>query len=135
MKKLKDYYILRFIFFGGINTLIGASVMFILFNVFNVSYWIASACDCITGGIVGFILNRKFTFSSKNPAKKEIIPYILGIASCYFIAYNIAKPVCFLIFYNLEDKLRGNLALFFGMGIYSLLNFFVQKYLVFKKKD
>ena len=56
---------LRFLLVGVVNTLIGAGLMFLLYNVANCSYWLSSAVNYVVGGIVSFFLNKYFTFENK----------------------------------------------------------------------
>ena len=54
MRKLLDKTVLRFLLVGVVNTLIGAGLMFLLYNVANCSYWLSSAVNYVVGGIVSF---------------------------------------------------------------------------------
>ena len=65
MKKFFDPSMLRFLLVGVVNTLVGAGIMFLLYNLAGCSYWLSSAANYIVGGIVSFCLNKYFTFQSK----------------------------------------------------------------------
>ena len=65
MNKLLDRTMLRFLLVGVVYTLIGAGIMFLLYNVANCSYWLSSAANYVVGGIVSFFLNKYFTFENK----------------------------------------------------------------------
>lgn len=45
--KLIDKTTFKFILVGMINTLVGTTVMFVLYNLFNANYWFASAMNYI----------------------------------------------------------------------------------------
>lgn len=47
-----DFTTIKFIIVGIINTVVGTSVMFVLYNVFSVGYWMSSAANYIIGSIV-----------------------------------------------------------------------------------
>ena len=49
-KKLIDKSIPRFLMVGVLNTLVGAGVMFLLFNLAGWAYWTASAANYVVGG-------------------------------------------------------------------------------------
>lgn len=126
-----DEKLLKFILVGIINTIIGAGVMFIMFNVFNFTYWTSSACNYIVGGIVSFFLNKFFTFKNNKKSVAQVIFFILNLAVCYFIAYVLAKYMVYKIFNNFADKIKGNIAMFVGMCLYTVLNYIGQRLFVF----
>ena len=64
--KLIDIKLGKFLIVGVVNTLIGAGLMFVLYNLAHWSYWVSSACNYIAGGIVSFFLNKYFTFKNKD---------------------------------------------------------------------
>ena len=48
MKKFFDPSMLRFLLVGVVNTLVGAGIMFLLYNLAGCSYWLSSAANYIT---------------------------------------------------------------------------------------
>ena len=52
--KLIDNTIPKFLLTGVINTLVGALVMFLLYNLAGCSYWLSSAANYLVGGTVTF---------------------------------------------------------------------------------
>ena len=82
MQFLKIFYdktFLKFIIVGVINTIVGAGVMFALYNIFHFSYWVSSIMNYVTGSIVSFFLNKYFTFKSSSFSFKEVIYFIINI--------------------------------------------------------
>jgi putative flippase GtrA len=114
---------IKFCLVGLANTAFGAAVMFLLYNLAGCSYWFSSAANYVLGSILSFFLNKYFTFNAKHWSVKMVIFFILNIAICYFLAFKIAE----IIF------TQGNLALFFGMCLFTLMNYFGQKLIVFSK--
>lgn len=114
---------IKFCLVGVANTAFGATVMFLLYNLTSCSYWVSSAISYVLGSILSFFLNKYFTFKARHWSIKMVAFFILNIAFCYFAAFKIAE----IIFEH------GNLALFFGMCLYTLMNYFGQKFVVFKK--
>ena len=47
---------LRFLLVGVVNTLVGAGIMFLLYNLAGCSYWLSSAANYIVGGVVSYFL-------------------------------------------------------------------------------
>ncbi len=54
----------RFLLVGVVNTLVGAAIMFGLYNLAGCSYWVSSATNYVLTSILSFFLNRSFTFQS-----------------------------------------------------------------------
>ncbi len=130
-----DKKLLKFLLVGVINTIVGCGIMFLLYNVLGASYWISSACNYIAGGIVSYFLNKYFTFQNKEKSFKQILIFILNLALCYFLAYFCAKKSIYYLFANLSEKQRGNIALFTGMCLYTILNYLGQRFLVFNENN
>ena len=132
MKKIVDKTMYRFIIVGVINTLVGAGVMFLLYNLCGAGYWFASAANYIVGSIVSYFLNKYYTFSSRGRSWKEMLRFALNIAICYFIAYGVAKPLMYSIFSGMSRTFRDNIAMFTGMCIFVVLNYLGQRFVVFR---
>lgn len=125
----------KFLLVGLINTLVGAGIMFILYNFAHFGYWLSSACNYIFGGLVSFFLNKYFTFRNHENSLTQIVLFILVLVISYVVAYLLAKQTIFhlLSFYN--EKLRGNVSLFLGMCLYTILNYLGQRLIVFAEKE
>ena len=131
MKKL-NYQLVKFIFVGIINTLFGMAVMFGLYNFFHCSYFFSTAMNYILGSILSFFLNKYFTFQNKNKSVKQVLIFICNIVVCYALAYGIAKPFVNFILDSFSNNIKDNVSMFVGMVLFTFLNYFGQKYLVFK---
>jgi putative flippase GtrA len=129
-----DRTFFKFIIVGIVNTVIGSGLMFILYNLFDVAYWLSSAANYVVGSIVSFFLNKYFTFTVKEWNLFMVISFIANIAISYFIAYGLAKP---LMNYLLRDNalaVRENAALFTGMCLFTAVNYIGQRFVVFRRR-
>lgn len=133
-KKFFDITMLKFILVGVANTLVGTAVMFIFYNVFHFDYWISSASNYIVGSILSYFLNKYFTFKKQNQSVKEIVLFIINITLCYLIAYSAAQPLVKLIFSGIDATLADNLSMLAGMGLFIILNYIGQRFIVFGDK-
>lgn len=126
----------RFIMVGIMNTLIGMAAMFIAYNVFHLGYWLSSAMDYIIGSIFSYFANKHFTFKAEKKSAGEIVRFAINIVGCYFAAYSIAKPVVVSALEKTEwsVSVMEQISMLFGMCIFVVLNYFGQKYFVFRKK-
>lgn len=134
IRKYIDITTIKFLIVGVINTIVGTGVMFILYNIFAVSYWISSASNYVVGSIVSYFLNKYFTFQSKEKSWKQIGRFVLNITICYLLAYGMAKPMVSLVLSDFSEKIQGNVSMLFGMGFFVVLNYLGQRMFVFKKK-
>jgi putative flippase GtrA len=129
-----DKTFFRFIIVGIINTIIGSGLMFVLYNLFDVTYWLSSAANYIVGSIVSFFLNKYFTFSVKEWNLFMVIAFILNIVVSYFVAYGLAKPFMNYLLRNSPLAVRENAALLAGMCLFTGINYIGQRTLVFKSR-
>ncbi len=132
IKIFYDKTFLKFIIVGIINTIVGAGVMFSLYNIFHCSYWVSSVMNYVVGSIVSFFLNKYFTFKSKFFSFKEVLYFTVNIAVCFFIAYGLAKPFAMYLLNGYSLSVQENTAMFIGMVIFTGLNYLSQRFIVFK---
>ncbi|MFC0271385.1 GtrA family protein [Metabacillus herbersteinensis] len=124
-----------FLVVGIVNTLIGLFTVFLLMNVFGCSYWISTLVGIVVGGLVSFFLNRLVTFHSKAAIHKVFFSFILLICFCYICSFSSGELIASLIYSHiyyigLDEK---NLAVIVGSGIYTILNYLGQKYIIFPR--
>ena len=132
MKKILDPTVFKFLLVGVINTLVGGGVMFLLYNLAGCSYWVSSAANYVAGGIVSFFLNKYFTFQNKERSWGQVAKFILTIGICYLIAYGGAKPLVAWLLAGQSAKVQENVAMLVGMGLYTVLNYFGQRFFAFR---
>lgn len=131
--KCFDITTIKFILVGIVNTIVGTGVMFFLYNFCSVNYWIASASNYIVGSIVSYFLNKYFTFKNTERSIRQIVKFIINISVCYFIAYGVARPVVATLLPGAREKAGGNIAMLVGMSLFVILNYFGQRFYVFRK--
>jgi putative flippase GtrA len=124
-----------FAIIGVINTIVGLSVMLGLYNLLNTGYWLSSAISYVVGSIVSYILNKKYTFRHTGNTVGTLIKFALNIAVCYVLAYSLAKPFVILVLSSFDWDVRivEQIAMIFGMCIFTGLNFIGQKFFAFRK--
>jgi putative flippase GtrA len=127
-----DITLLKFLAVGGINTLVGTSLMLVLFNFAGLGYWAASAVNYFLTSVLSFFLNKYFTFKIKRNTPKTALFFALNIVVCYILAYGIARPLVYRILSQHGRKLRDNAALLAGTCLFTALNYLGQRFIVFK---
>lgn len=123
---------IKFLMVGVINTLVGTGVMFLLYNVFSASYWVSSAANYIVGSVVSYFLNKYFTFQNKEKSMVQVLKFVVNISICYLIAYGGAKPLVRYLLSSSNEKVQDNISMLIGMGLFVVLNYFGQRFIVFK---
>ena len=134
MAKLIDKTTLRFILVGVINTLVGTSIMFLMYNLLHASYWLSSAANYIVGSVVSYFLNKYFTFKNTEKSLGQILKFALNIALCYLLAYGIAKPLVAYVLSPFSVTIKENAAMLAGMCLFVGFNYIGQRFVVFKNK-
>jgi putative flippase GtrA len=125
-----------FIVVGVINTLVGLTLMLLFYNKLHTGYWLSSAIAYVLASFVSYLLNRKYTFRYTGSTVTSILKFALNIAVCYVIAYTAAKPLVIyaLSSFDMEIRIVEQIAMVFGMCVFTGLNFLGQKFFAFRKK-
>lgn len=135
MKKFFDPSMLRFLLVGVVNTLVGAGIMFLLYNLAGCSYWLSSAANYIVGGVVSYFLNKYYTFKNTERSWKQVLRFALNVAVCWLLAYGIAKPLALRLLAGFDEKLQTNAAMLAGLCLYTALNYIGQRFFAFRAKE
>ena len=135
MKKFFHPSMLRFLLVGVVNTLVGAGIMFLLYNLAGCSYWLSSAANYIVGGVVSYFLNKYYTFKNTERSWKQVLRFALNVAVCWLLAYGIAKPLALRLLAGFDEKLQTNAAMLAGLCLYTALNYLGQRFFAFRAKE
>lgn len=126
-----DASVPKFILVGVVNTLFGTTLMFVLYNVFHVSYWWSSAANYFFGSILSYFLNKHFTFKYKGDMTGSALRFTLNILVCYLLAYGIAKPLMLWILSGSSKSVQENVAMLVGMVLFTTFNYLGQRFFAF----
>lgn len=118
---------------GVLNTLLGLVLIELFYNVLHWNYWGSSITSYVIGSIYSFFANKKLTFRVEGNTKRTALRFALNTVVCYGIAYGVAKPLVKVILADMSQKIVENIALLVGMGLFIVLNFFGQKFFVFRE--
>lgn len=132
----KYYQFIRFLIVGIINTIVGLSTIFMLFNLLSINYWSSTLIGNIVGGVCSYFLNKRFTFKSSQPVRRSIFKFIFVNMLAYLLAYSIGY---FMIEFSKyagigqPSKAIDNLSILLSSGLFTLLNYFGHKYITFRE--
>ena len=134
--ELFDAKMLKFLFVGVLNTLLGAAIMFGLYNLAGFGYWSSSSVSYIAASVFSFFVNRSFTFGDKSSLGLPALKFAANIAACYLIAFGLAKPLILLLLssMNLPQNVTDNATMFVGMAMFTGFNYVGQRYFVFRRR-
>lgn len=118
---------------GLLNTLLGIVLIEIFYNLCGWNYWVSSITSYVIGSIYSFFANKKLTFHVQGKTKITAIRFAINTIICYGIAYGLAKPLVKAILTDMSQRVVENVALLIGMGLFVIMNFFGQKFFVFKE--
>lgn len=132
--KFLDASIPKFLLVGVGNTLLSAVLMFLLEDL---GYWPSTAIAYVAGAVMSFFLNRKFTFQSRETLGRSAVKFALNVAVCYILAYSIAQPLGGMVLgaMGFTDVWLERLTKIGGMGLYTILNYFGQRFFAFQKRS
>lgn len=135
LAKFFDAAFLRFLLVGVVNTLVGTGVMYGLYNLAHCGYWFSSAMNYVVGSVVSYFLNKYFTFRRSGRDAKDVLRFVLNIAVCYAVAYGAAQPLARALLAGASETVRDNVAMAFGMCLFTGLNYLGQRLFVFRADD
>ena len=132
MRRLIDGSIPKFLLVGVGNTLLSMVLMFLLEGL---GYWPSTAIAYVAGAVMSFFLNRRFTFHSEETLGRSAVKFALNVAVCYVAAYALAQPAAGWVLgrTGLSPLWQERLTKLGGMGLYTVLNYFGQRFFAFRR--
>ena len=133
MKKWIDASVWRFLLVGVGNTLLSLVLMFLLEGL---GYWPSTAIAYVAGAVMSFFLNRSFTFHSDERFWPSAVKFAVNVAVCYLIAYSLAQPIAAWVLggTGIPPIWQERLAKLGGMALYTVLNYFGQRFFAFRRR-
>ncbi len=150
-EKQKEFLmeVIHFGMVGVINTLMGWAIMAVLYNLIHMNYWLSSGISYFIGSVFSYHANSKVTFKVEEKDKGLPWRFAVNIIVCYLIAFSLAQPLVEKVLSSYFSEAVGivastlsvevvvimdNVAMILGMGFFIIMNFFGQKFFVFRKK-
>lgn len=134
LRSIFDEKLLKFLLVGILNTLVGNGLGFLLLNCTPMGYWASSAISYVLASIMSYFLNRYFTFKFQEKGIRPALRFALNIAVCYLLAYGLAQPLAEAILSGYSKNVRENVAMLFGMGLFTILNYLGQRFFAFRER-
>lgn len=133
--KYKDFImeVIHFGLVGVINTLMGWVIMAVLYNLVHMNYWLSSGISYFIGSVFSYHANSRVTFKVENRDAGLPWRFAINIIVCYLIAFSVAQPLMEKVLAAQPRVIVDNVAMFLGMCMFIVMNFFGQKIFVFRK--
>jgi len=129
-----DRILLKYIIVGCVNTIVGAGLMFVLYNVFGLGYWVSSAANYTAGSVLSFFLNKYWTFNVREWSVFMVIAFVVNIVISYILAYKLARTVINFVLSDQSAAVQDNIAFAAGICFFTGLNYIGQRFVIFSKK-
>lgn len=132
MRNNKHTFI-KFLSVGLINTLVGLSIMYASLLLLHFSYWTSTFIGNVIGACVSYLLNKRFTFQSNARLVGSSFRFAIVMLVSYILAYKFGLVLVERIVndFHFYASFKEEIAVLFGSGFYTILNYFGQKYVVF----
>lgn len=128
MIKKISFEFIKFCIVGVIATLVNYGFFYLFLNQLKVHYLLSSSFGFICGLIVGYPLNKYWTFSSKEKAVSHAAPYLA------IYLFSLILSLFFLKIAVDYFKLLPEIANVLVIGLTTCTNFIGTKFFVFKAK-
>jgi len=123
--RIKKKELIRFLFGGG-SAVVVDFLCYKGLMLAGLDRSLSKAISFVCGAVVGFIINKRWTFESKAFSYGEIIRYII----LYACTAMINAAVNHIVLMVIPVEILGFLC---ATGVSTVLNFLGQKYFVFRK--
>ena len=138
MKKfltLFDIKMWKFLLVGGLNTLVGEGLSYLLIFLTDLNLWWATAIPTVLASVMSYFLNKYFTFKNTEKGWKPVFRFALNIAVCYLLAYGIAIPLMQLMLSGMEETMAKVIAKTLGACLFVGFNYLGQRFFAFREKQ
>lgn len=128
-----------FLLIGLFNTLFAMLITYSIYNLLHLGYYLSSFTGTFSAAVLGFFLNRRFTFSSDCKIFVSIVKFFTVIFLSYLIAFTLTHKLFLYVFsilnLDLSISVIEQIAILFAQIIFTLLNFTGQKLWTFKIRE
>ncbi|MGZ8248609.1 GtrA family protein, partial [Methylomagnum sp.] len=118
--------LIKFLLVGTLNTLVGLGAIYFAMYFLSLDNITANAFGYIIGILLGFALNKRWTFANRDGITATLIRYFIVIAVAYAVNLTVVLST------HLYLELNQYLAQATGIIPYTIIAFFGSRYYAFK---
>lgn len=121
-------HFIRFLIVGGISTGVNYAVFFVLLDGLGMRYQLASVCGFLSGVLVGFPLNKAWTYRDSSKMTATVIYSYIAVYLASLLI-NIAAITMLVDLMHIEPRIANLVTII----ITTMTNFLGTKFWVFRK--
>ena len=121
-------HFIRFLIVGGISTGVNYAVFFVLLDDLGIRYQLASTCGFLSGVLVGFPLNKAWTYQDSSKMTATVLYSYIAVYLASLVI-NIAAITVLVGVMHLEPLIANIVTIL----ITTMTNFLGTKFWVFRK--
>ncbi|MFC4124122.1 GtrA family protein [Nocardia rhizosphaerae] len=122
--------IVRFTLTGGFSAIVDFGLLTVLSNLLGVPEILSKVISFVAGTTTAYLINRRWTFKAE-PSRARFI----AVIALYAVTFAVQVGIYALMFYALADQWwRQPLAFVVAQGTATVINFVVQRAVIFKIK-
>lgn len=129
---------IRFLMIGVFNTIVGLSITYGTLHLLSFSYWGSTFTGNSVGAVVSYTLNKRITFDHRGKVPRTFLLFVLVILVCYVTSYYVGLKAVQLAVTQLphmSEKVAKDVAVMISTGLYTIINYFGQKLIVFRETE
>jgi putative flippase GtrA len=126
LNKIEKWF--RFVVSGGLAALSNLVLFYVFLNIFHIWYLVASIASFLLSVVVGFYLQKYFTFKENRGGNKRKQMMMFLVVSLINLVINVLLMLFFVEILSLDQMLSK----IFTLAILACWNYFVYQKFVFK---
>jgi putative flippase GtrA len=119
---------IRFLFVGGVNTVVGYGAYAICL-LLGLHYALAQLISTVIGATNSYMWNKYFTFRQSKKSAKEVVRFVSVYAVSYALNYGLLKLMIDVV--GLNEYIAGAI----GLVVTTLVSWFGHNYFSFKRRN
>ena len=122
----------RYIFVGGIATIVDLGILFVLTEVAHLHFLFSAAISFVAGLFVNYFLSKLFVFKNSKAKVSQIIEF-LGYSAIGIAGLFITELVMYL--FTNQCQIHYMISKIFATAIVLIWNYLCRKYIIYQNQN